>query len=54
MAYVSSDRQLSKVLRVRVSPEMLAQLVERAGRDYRSAGSVARDAIRSYLAKGKR
>jgi hypothetical protein len=54
MVYVASNGELSKVLRVRVSPEMLADLVAKATASERSAGAVARAAIRSYLLKGKR
>lgn len=54
MFYMAHGGQLTKVLRVRVSEEMLAELVARAEGQDRSAGAVARAAIRSYLLKGKR
>ena len=54
MVYVASNGNLDKVLRVRVSEQMLADLVEKAESQTRSAGAVVRAAIRSYLAKGKR
>ena len=49
-----TNGQLTKVLRVRVSEAMLAELTARALSAERSAGSLARDAIRSYLKKGQR
>lgn len=54
MSYMAKG-ELSKVLRVRVSPDMLRELTTHAQRSERSAGAVARSAIRSYLQKeGKR
>lgn len=53
MVYVAQG-ELTKVLRVRVSEAMLAELVTKAEASNRSAGAVTRAAIRSYLLKGKR
>lgn len=47
-------RELTEVLRIRVSGAMRSELVKAAATANRSAGALARDAIRSYLAKGKR
>ena len=46
--------ELTKMLRVRVSEQMLNELVARALKQNRSAGAVTRAAIRSYLLKGQR
>jgi hypothetical protein len=46
--------ELTEILRIRVSENMKNELVARAGVSGRSAGAVARAAIRSYLQKGKR
>jgi len=54
MVYVASNGELTKVVRVRVSEQMLNELVARAVASERSAGAVVRAAIRSYLLKGKR
>jgi hypothetical protein len=47
-------RELSEVIRIRVSPAMRAELVKQAATVNRSAGAIARDAIRAHLEKGKR
>jgi hypothetical protein len=54
LVYVAQNGELTKVLRVRVSETMLADLVAKAEASQRSAGAVTRAAIRSYLPKGKR